>query len=166
MTASRDHTGWQLPEAQQNYAAQFFSPAEYEMVGTITELIIPTTDTPGAKAAGVPQYLDTLLGETQRWDSSAQQPARFKAGLEWLSKHIQEAHQTTFAQLTPDEQTTVLEQMSESPEGDPGRAFFDLIKNSTVFAYYTSKVGMVDEWHYQMDYRDSYPGCTHTEHQQ
>src|SRR5947207_2866904 len=39
------------------------SPHQNEMVATIAELIIPKTDTPGAREAGVPAFIDVMLAE-------------------------------------------------------------------------------------------------------
>ena len=38
-------------------------PRQNELVITLTELIIPQTDTPGAKAAKVNEYIDTVLAD-------------------------------------------------------------------------------------------------------
>lgn len=44
---------------------------------------------------------------------------------------------------------------------------FSLIKELTIFGYYTSKIGLDEELRYQGDtYNTSFPGaCTHPEHQ-
>ena len=38
-------------------------PRQNELVITLTELIIPQTDTPGAKAAKVNEYIDMVLAD-------------------------------------------------------------------------------------------------------
>ncbi|HLZ46683.1 MAG TPA: gluconate 2-dehydrogenase subunit 3 family protein [Gemmatimonadales bacterium] len=42
-------------------AQRTFSPHETETVATIAELIIPKTDTPGARDAGVPAFIDVMF---------------------------------------------------------------------------------------------------------
>src|SRR5438445_11890074 len=42
---------------------QVLDPHQSETVATIAELIIPTTDTPGARAAQVHRFIDLLLAE-------------------------------------------------------------------------------------------------------
>src|SRR5438477_6100366 len=45
------------------WAPRTLSPAQLELVATVAEHIIPQTDTPGARAAGVHRFVDTLLSD-------------------------------------------------------------------------------------------------------
>ncbi|HEY4292668.1 gluconate 2-dehydrogenase subunit 3 family protein [Luteibacter sp.] len=40
---------------------QFFKPAQYSMVGAVSDIVIPRTDTPGAVDAGVPLFIDQMF---------------------------------------------------------------------------------------------------------
>lgn len=51
------HAASQKPEAK----PQFFKPDQYSLVGTVSEIVIPRTDTPGALDAGVPLFIDQLF---------------------------------------------------------------------------------------------------------
>lgn len=42
---------------------ELFSARERDAVAVLSEIIIPTTDTPGAIAAGVPNYIEFMLSE-------------------------------------------------------------------------------------------------------
>lgn len=54
---------------------KFFTPAQYAILTAVAETIIPKTDTPGAKEAGVPKNLDSLM---VAWASKERQ-AQFRA---------------------------------------------------------------------------------------
>src|SRR5579871_4914590 len=53
-------TGLRTADAA-GYKPQPLSAAQDDLVATLVELIIPTTDTPGAQAAGVNRYIDGML---------------------------------------------------------------------------------------------------------
>ena len=58
------------------------------------------------------------------------------------------------------------------PERDPaahhpGYEVYLLIKRQNTFAYYTSRVGLIENLDYRGDsYNQVFPACTHPEHQQ
>ena len=54
---------------------RFFTPAQFAIMSEMAEIIMPATATPGARDAGVPDYLDALM---TNWASSARQ-AEFRA---------------------------------------------------------------------------------------
>lgn len=133
--------------------AKFFNKEEFETLETVTELIIPRTDTPGAKDAGVAYIIDERVPRTERIRTE------WRAGLAQLNRPKR------FASLTPDEQVERLTRMSEEIN-TPARRFFDLVKAATVDAYYETKEGLVDElgWHGNQALTE-FVGCTHPEHQ-
>ncbi|MET0504836.1 MAG: gluconate 2-dehydrogenase subunit 3 family protein [Luteibacter sp.] len=51
------HAASQAPAAR----PEFFNPAQYSLVGAVSDIIIPRTDTPGAVDAGVPLFMDQLF---------------------------------------------------------------------------------------------------------
>jgi hypothetical protein len=55
-----EHALW---AATPGWAPRTLSPAQLEMVATIAEHILPATDTPGARAAGVHRLVDVFLTE-------------------------------------------------------------------------------------------------------
>jgi len=136
---------------------------QIQTVSVISELIIPQTTTPGAAAAKVGQFIDLLLSNLE--------PAfqkDFLAGLEWADKRSGELFQKVFVDLTPQQQTELLTEVSSegSAPDSVGSDFFNKIKSLTVFGYYTSKEGLESELGYQgPGYPGVYEGCTHPEHQ-
>ncbi len=50
------------------YDPQFFSADDYRLIERLTEMIIPTDDTPGAKEAGVAEFIDFMVWMTFRFN--------------------------------------------------------------------------------------------------
>jgi hypothetical protein len=144
----------------------FFDAHQNDTVVALTELIIPATDTPGAKDALVNRVIDLFLNEEE-----ADAQRQFLEGLAWIDGRAIMKHQKPFVELTTEEQTALLEPLadpaSQNPEDRPGVRFFQEIKDATLFGYYTSQIGMEQELHYEGgEYHDSFAGaCNHPEHQ-
>lgn len=86
------------------YAFQALQPGQDELVATVAELIIPETDTPGARAAAVHEYIDMMLAE---WYEPAERD-HFLAGLADLDARAQAAYGVPFVEATPEQQTELL----------------------------------------------------------
>lgn len=139
------------------------SAQQFESVGVLVELIIPTTDTPGAKAALVDRYIDGVLGTAN--------PAtreRFVAGLDWLDTRSTTLAGTTFRSATASQQISLLTRLAAEPSAEEatGVQFFAAIKAMTITGYYTTEIGLRQELgDSPVMMLPSYPGCTHPEHQ-
>src|SRR5579875_364704 len=48
------------PSRPEKYTPQFFTPAEYRTIDQLSELIIPADTTPGAREAGVAEFIDFM----------------------------------------------------------------------------------------------------------
>jgi hypothetical protein len=65
-----------------------------------------------------------------------------------------------FGGLSAKEKVGRVEQMEQD-----GSAGYRLIKQTTVFAFYTSRAGLIDNLEYQGNaYLTDFPACTHPEH--
>lgn len=144
----------------------FFDDHQNQTVITLTELIIPATRTPGAKAALVNRFIDLTLNE-----ETGQRKKSFVEGLAWLDRRSATLYGKLFAELAPPEQTTLLTPLADPDnaraEDQAGVQFFQDIKDLTIYGYYTSKIGMEQELEYGGDdYHAEFPGaCNHPEHQ-
>jgi Gluconate 2-dehydrogenase subunit 3 len=151
-------------------AAQSWTPAiltggQNDAVIALTELIIPETDTPGAKAALVNRFVDVVLA-----DAPAAERDRFLQGLKWLDDRCRTRTGKDIAAATTGELTALLTPLAAEgthPDADaPGVAFFHVLKSMTISGYYTTEIGLRQEL--GEDGRmvlPSFEGCTHPEHQ-
>ena len=132
-------------------AMTFPFPAERKnLVSEIAEIIIPKTDTPGAKEAKVGEFIEMMLKDCY----AAKDQESFNKGLSELEKK-------DFLKATPAEQTKILTEMEASSKTeltkageekkkyteagkeytDAGVPFFRLMKELTLIGYFTSEPG-------------------------
>src|SRR5438034_9029004 len=83
------------------------NPHQNETVATIAELIIPKTDTPGAREAGVPAFIDVMFAD---W-ADDEQRQMFTAGLANVDERSRTAFGKNFVACTPPPQTEILEDL-------------------------------------------------------
>lgn len=124
----------------------------------LSELIIPTTDTPGAKDAKVNEWVDLYLK-----DLAEDKGHSFIMGLGWLDGYSNQKHGKPFVGLSEPQQIAVLEELDGATADEllPGKAFFNEIKRLTVQGYYTSRIGIAE---LNKDGVPSTYACTHDSH--
>ena len=83
------------------------SAAQLELVATIADRVIPPTDTPGGRAAGVHQFVDVLLTDYY----PAAERDRFLAGLQGLDFRAVREHKRPFGKITRKQQNALLAKM-------------------------------------------------------
>ena len=151
-------------------AAAPFTPkvltrAQLESVATLAELIIPTTSTPGARAALVDRFVDNLMANAQPADKD-----RFLTGLAWIDTRSNALYSKPFTGATPEQQTELLTKLAadsgHAAEDAPGVPFFTAIKGMTIAGYYSTKIGLEQELGDDGQlFNPVFVGCTHPEHQ-
>jgi len=121
-----------------------FTRHQHDTIDQVSELIMPATDTPGARAAGVVGFIEVIVAEYYR----DEERALFQRGLADVDARAQALFAAPFLRLTEAQQATILTGMdAESramPRGAPTH-FFARIKNLTLYGYYTSEIGQREE---------------------
>ena len=121
-----------------------FDAHQRATVDQLAELIVPATDTPGARAAGVVGFIEVIVGAWYHDDERA----AFLRGLADLDTHCQSLFAKLFAACTEAQQTAVLTGLDAEaramPAGSP-QHFFARLKGLTLYGYYTSEVGYTQE---------------------
>jgi gluconate 2-dehydrogenase gamma chain len=156
-------------EAKTPSGPQFFTPAELLVISRLTDLIIPPTETPGAAAAGVPQYIDLVVNEDPKLQGI------FRQGLPRLDTMSESRFSSSaFLQLAEAQQIEILTSLSEAAEqkvppkqnvAEGDAAFFKAIKSLTADGYYTSRIGLLQELGYNGDtYLAAFPESRIPEH--
>jgi hypothetical protein len=136
-----------------------------ELIAALAETIIPATDTPGAKDAGVPEFMIVLLNDcTDRKSKN-----KFIDGLKELRKYCLDKHGKEYQHCTEEQQYIVLKHFEEQGKAWPGllgkvqdkflgRSFFATLKHYTVEGYGTSRLGATKGLVY-IPVPGSYHGC-------
>lgn len=148
----------QLP---QTAALKALDPQQNATVVTISELIIPQTDTPGAKAARVNEFIDVIVAE---WYDQ-EEKSRFLTGLADVDRRSESFFGKAFVDCSGQQQIQILNDLDEESQvksekifrrrarsiTDPAeKQFFSMIKQLTLIGYYTSEIGFVQELHQEI----------------
>jgi hypothetical protein len=149
----------------------FFTPHEMATITVLADIIIPKDDISGsATDAKVPEFISFIVKEMTYY----QTPLR--GGLKWLDNYALKQYQNAFIALTQPQQITIIDAIAYPEKAasnmQQGVSFFNLIRNLTVTAFYTSEMGVKDlgyvgnqpnEWkgvpadvlaQYQLDYSE------------
>ena len=154
------------------YALRTLNEHHNATLVTITDLIIPETDTPGAKAVRVNEFIDLILTEWAHQDERQ----NFLAGLDNVDKRSNELFAKNFIDAAPVQQTALLSELDQQYAMDredrerhpfvrrPHNAqltgdFFGVVKRMTLYGYYTSEVGFAQELRKHI-IPGAYHGCT------
>lgn len=160
----------------------FFTADQDSTVAELAETIIPTTSTPGAKAAKVNEIIDVMLKDCYK---EADQK-RFLEGLIQTNKLSQDAYGKAFVQLDPAQRIEIVKKLeadakaqkaqrasmqtagaqadAQMPRGRGGRggnqdsSFFTILKDLTLTGYFTSEIGCTQALEY-VAVPGRYDGC-------
>jgi hypothetical protein len=137
--------------------------AQFETVEVLTDLIIPQTDTAGARTARVTAFIDTILS-----DAEPNARDQFVDGIGWIDQRSMELFGSRFVTASVDQQTALLTILSarenKTPADAVGVEFFQALKSLTVTGYYTSRIGMLQELDDDgSNYFDEKQGCQHAD---
>jgi len=150
----RAHSLAELRESgASNGPPRALSAAEYDIVTQAAERIIPRTTTPGATDARVASFIDVMLADW--YDASDRE--RFKAGLTELDARARTLTGRVFSRTTGRRQTEILEALDRelqirrrAREAGADDHWFAMRKHLSIWGYYTSRPGIVEELRVQL----------------
>lgn len=150
------------PSRSLEWQPTLFTPEQAMMIEDVCERIIPTTDTPGAKAVGVPQFVEAMVKLIYK----SEDRDRFMAGV----TNFEKSTQKPFTELTEEEQYEILNPLNKASaeeamashkqlqDANYKPSFFRMLKELTLTGYYTSEIGATQELQYN-DIPGNYDGC-------
>ncbi len=159
----------------------FFTADQDATVAELADTIIPTTSTPGAKAAKVNEIIDVILKDCYKEDDQK----RFLEGLAQTNKLSQDAYSKAFVQLDPTQRIEIVKKLEADDKQQraqmaPAKSatkvensqadlqmpdakkrytpFYSILKDLTLTGYFTSEVGCTQALEY-VAVPGRYDGC-------
>ena len=144
-----------------DWKPEFLSNDQATLVTQVAEIIIPKTDTPGAKDVGVPGFIDTMLKDVY----SKEDQDRFIEGLKKFDEGAVDAYGDPFIELSHEDQSAYVKTVhdtavqEERGENRPAkRPFILMTKELTMLGFFTSKAGATEVLQY-VAVPGAYKGC-------
>lgn len=152
-----------------NWKPLFLDDHQNETLIILSDLIIPATDTPGAKEALVNRYIDLVLAA----DTHDEQ-RNFLNSLGYLDGESIRRYKTAFRYLSRDDQDDLLHSLAyprvashwggnDDTPRDPGHGHFQALKERIMTAYYSSQIGEKELGWDGAFAHGPYQGCEHPE---
>ena len=121
-----------------------FTPADVATLDEIGDTILPDTDTPGAKAAGIGAFMAKMVNDC--YDDRSH--GVFADGLRKIDDLSRARHGKAFAQCSAAERTALLEEIhreerayGKAPRPGAPPHYFRLMRELTVLGYFSSEIG-------------------------
>lgn len=120
-----------------------FTDAQRQLVSALSERVLPATDTPGAIAAGVPEYIEKLLAD---W-SYPQDREPIVRGLDAIDARSHADFKVPAAHATAAQHDALLT-LAMNQQIERAGGFFDAFRQMVITGYYTSEIGIMQEREY------------------
>jgi hypothetical protein len=131
-------------EGKPPLAAAGFTKDDLALMDEIGETIIPTTDTPGAKAAHIGAFMALMVADC--YDDAHQ--TLFQVGLKKIDETSHARFGKSFRQASPAQRTDLLnaldveqKDVQRKKNWDELPHYFRLVKELTLVGYFTSEIG-------------------------
>lgn len=115
------------------------SAQQEALLAEVADVIIPTTTTPGAKAAGAEKFIVRVMRDCYPMEDQK----KFYAGLAKLDSDSKSAHSKGFAALSKDQKIGMVTNLTTADQ-----PFFRRMKELTVTGYFTSEIGATQALEY------------------
>ena len=139
---------------EETWQPVFLSKEQGALVAEVAEVIIPRTDTAGAKDAGVPAFIDVMLKDV--FEEEDRQ--RYITGLNAFDDAARTAHGKAFVELSKSQQTELVRKFHDEAVATElahdvrpsylRRPFILMTKELTLLGFFTSKPGATEVLQY------------------
>jgi gluconate 2-dehydrogenase gamma chain len=143
-----------------NWKPEFLTNDQGILISQLSEIIIPKTDTPGAKDVGVPGFIDQMLKDVY----SKEEQDRFITGLKEFDEAAKTESGDNFVEMDAEDQVgfvkkvhkTAIEEFRTDPTQP--KPFILMVKELTLLGFFTSEPGATQVLQYSA-VPGAYKGC-------
>lgn len=121
-----------------------FTQDDVAYLNEVADTILPTTATPGAKAANVGQFMTVMVNDCYE----AKDQKVFHEGLTKLNDAADKAYNASFVKLNPQQRHDLLVKLdneqkdyTKTKKQDDPAHYFRMMKELTLMGYFTSEIG-------------------------
>src|SRR5690606_16177717 len=125
-----------------DWSGTFLTKDQATVVSQVSEIIIPRTDTPGAKDVGVASFIDQMMNEIYPEEDQK----RFTDGLAAFNEAARKEYGEDFAHLDEDDQAEFVTKVhdeaviiEQTAQPAPRRPFVLMMKELTMLGFFTSQ---------------------------
>jgi len=144
-----------------NWKPVFFTEEQAGLVSQLAETIIPKTDTPGAKDAGVPSFIDLVVKDCYKKEDQE----KFVAGLKAFDEQSKSEAGDAFLDLDAAKQTEFINKVykqateaAKTAEPTADKPFILTMRELTLAGFFTSEPGATQVLQYEA-VPGAYHGC-------
>jgi hypothetical protein len=139
-------------ESKNTTQADFLTADQIALLNDIGEIIIPATDTPGAKAANVGLVMAINIRDC--YDKEKQES--FLKGLVLLDDRSKSLFKDSFSKISPENQVFLITELDKevystsnnNKDTDDLKIFYKMVKELTLLGYFTSEVCLTSQLEY------------------
>ncbi len=138
------------------WTPDFFNKDQAMLITELSEIIIPATDTPGARDVGVPKFIESMIRDVY----SEENRNEFIQGLIAFNEQAEKEYGKVFTDMNADQRTEFVKKLNDDAIINSGNydktPFILTVKELTVGGFCTSEAGATQVLKY-----DKVPGAYH-----
>ena len=157
-----NNINWEaMDDADYSKGIGIFSKGQIKLMNELADTILPTTNSPGAKAAKVGQFIAVMISDCYE----AAEQKMFVDGLAALDLRCKQKFDKTFMRCSKTQRHDYLveldkeqRELSKNKKNGEPPDFFKAFKDLTLFGYFTSEIGCTQALR-MVEIPGRYEGC-------
>lgn len=126
------------PTGKPDWTPVFLTPEQIPLINSITDCILPSTETPGALELHVPEFIDLMLKDNY----PKKDQDLFKNGLVSFQNKVKEKYNSTFEECSKEDQIDFLTLEDTNAIQAKERSFYIIVKELTLLGFFTTETVM------------------------